>query len=310
MRNLVTGGAGFIGSNLVDKLMNLGESVICLDNFSTGNRENVKRWQKNKRFELVEKDVLNPITNLNVDKIWHLACPASPKYYLVNPLLTSKINFQGTLNLLELARKSNAKFLFASTSEVYGNCERNPQDESYRGSVNTQGTRSCYKEGKRVAETLCFNYQKQFKTKISIARIFNTYGPFMQKNDGRVVSNFINQSIINESLTINGDGNQKRCFCFVSDVVDGLIKLMNSSYVLPVNLGNPKEEYTILQLAQKIKSKINPKLDLKYYPMKHDEPMLRKPKIQLAKKLLNWEPKVSIDKGLNKTIKFFRESNY
>ena len=309
MKHLVAGGAGFIGSNLIDLLMNSGESVICIDNFSTGNELNIKKWERHPRFELIQEDILYSIKEKKIDRIWHLACPASPKYYLINPLQTSKINFQGTLNLLELAKESNAKLLFTSTSEIYGICEKNPQDENYRGSVNTQGLRSCYKEGKRIAETLCFNYQNQFKTQISIARIFNTYGPKMQKNDGRVVSNFINQSLSNQPLTINGSGKQKRCFCYITDIVDGLIKLMDSAYTCPVNLGNPSEEFTVLQLAQKIKSKINHLSDIKYYPEVDDEPVIRKPKIKLAKELLNWEPKINIDEGLNKTIEFFKELN-
>tara|TARA_B100000212_G_C27383841_1_gene538260 strand:- start:4842 stop:5774 length:933 start_codon:yes stop_codon:yes gene_type:complete len=310
LKNLVTGGAGFIGSNLINKLMQKGEKVICVDNFSTGNVENIKRWKNNSRFELIKEDILNPIKNIKVDRIWHLACPASPKYYLINPIETAKINFQGTLNMLKLARKLDAKFLLASTSEIYGNCETNPQDENYRGSVNTQGIRSCYKEGKRIAETLCFDYYLQFKTEVSIARIFNTYGPLLQKNDGRVISNFINQCLSNQPITINGNGNQKRCFCYVSDIISGLIKLMDSSYRFPINLGNPKEEFTIYEIAQKIKSKINYKTDLKYYPAKEDEPMLRKPNIQLAKTLLNWEPNINIDEGLNKTINFFKDHFY
>ena len=304
IRNLVTGGAGFLGSHLVDKLLKNGEEVICLDNYFTGRKDNVMSWVTNPKFELIRHDVTNPI-NLEIDKIWHLACPASPKSYQSNPIKTSKTSFIGTYNMLGLARRVKAKFLLASTSEVYGDPEINPQPESYKGSVNTIGIRSCYDEGKRIAESLCFDYKRMHDCDIKVARIFNTYGPRMLTDDGRVISNFIVQALRKKPLTIYGDGSQTRSFCYVDDMVDGLILLMNSSTSGPINLGNP-EEYSILEIGKLISSKLNIDLDFIFKELPQDDPLQRKPLIDLAKKELNWEPKISIQEGLDITISYFQ----
>ncbi len=303
-RNLVTGGAGFLGSHLIEKLMNSGEEVICLDNYFSGTKSNVNKWVNNPRFELIRHDVTNPIT-LEIDKIWHFACPASPKSYQLNPIKTAKTSFLGTYNMLGLARRVKAKFLMASTSEVYGDPKVHPQPESYAGSVNPIGIRSCYDEGKRIAETLCMDYQRMHNCDIRIARIFNTYGPRMLPNDGRVISNFIVQALKNKSISIYGDGTQTRSFCFVDDMIDGFIKLMNSNYKKPVNLGNPQES-TILEIANKISSKINNKLDFEFKPLPLDDPLQRKPVIEIAKNKLNWDPQINLDDGLEKTINYFK----
>ena len=250
MRILVTGGAGFVGSHLVDRLMNQGHEVLCLDNFYTGTKKNVLQWFDNPRFELIRHDITEPI-RLEVDQIYHLACPASPVHYQYNPVKTTKVSVMGTLNMLGLAKRVKARFLLASTSEVYGDPEVHPQSEEYRGNVNCIGPRSCYDEGKRLAETLAFDYYRENKVDIRVARIFNTYGPRMLENDGRVVSNFIAQAIKGIPLTVYGDGSQTRSFCYVSDLVEGLMSLMKNDYVGPVNLGNPGE-YTILELAQTV----------------------------------------------------------
>ena len=305
IRNLVTGGAGFLGSHLIDKLMKNNEEVICLDNYSTGRKDNIKAWITNPKFELLRHDVTNPI-NLEVDRIWHLACPASPKSYQSNPIKTSKTSFLGTYNMLGLARRLKAKFLLASTSEVYGDPEINPQPESYKGSVNPIGIRSCYDEGKRIAESLCFDYKRMHNCDIKVARIFNTYGPRMLKNDGRVVSNFIVQSLENKPITIYGKGSQTRSFCYVDDLIDGLMLLMNSDLSGPINIGNP-HECTILELAELITSKLNKDLNFEFENLPQDDPTQRKPLIELAKKELNWTPKVSISEGLEKTISYFKE---
>ncbi len=304
IRNLVTGGAGFLGSHLIDKLMKKGEEVICLDNYFTGRKENVISWVPNPKFELIRHDVTNPI-NLEVDRIWHLACPASPKSYQSNPIKTSKTSFLGTYNMLGLARRVKAKILMASTSEVYGDPEINPQPESYKGSVSTIGIRSCYDEGKRIAESLCFDYKRMHNCDVKVARIFNTYGPRMLPDDGRVISNFIVQALKREPLTIYGNGSQTRSFCFVDDMVDGLILLMNSSNSGPINLGNP-EEYSILEIGKLISSKLNLDLDFIFEELPQDDPLQRKPLIDLAKKELNWEPKIPFNKGLDKTISYFQ----
>ncbi len=306
MINLVTGGAGFVGSHLIDRLMHSGEEVICLDNYITGRKSNIKKWIGNPYFELIRHDVTEPI-RLEIDKIWHLACPASPIHYQNNPIKTSKTSFLGTYNLLGLARRVGAKFLLASTSEIYGDPEIHPQPESYKGSVNTIGIRSCYDEGKRVAETLCSDYKRMHNVEIRIARIFNTYGPKMHPNDGRVISNFIVQALNNKPLTVYGKGLQTRSFCYVDDLVSGLINLMNSTYSLPVNLGNP-EEYSIIDIAEIIKSKINPNLEIIYKELPEDDPLQRQPVINLAKEKLDWRPKVSLLDGLDKTIKYFKEN--
>ncbi len=305
MKNLVTGGAGFVGSHLIDKLMLAGEEVICLDNFVTGDKKNIEHWIDNNNFRLIEHDVVNPI-ELNVDKIWHLACPASPTHYQSNPIKTAKTNFLGTYNMLGMAKRLNAKFLFTSTSEVYGDPEIHPQTENYRGCVNSVGIRSCYDEGKRVAETLSFDYYRQHSVDIKVARIFNTYGPRMSQNDGRVVSNFICQALQKKPLTIYGDGKQTRSFCYVDDLVDGLIKLMNSKFHGPFNLGNPKE-YEIIELAEIIRDLINPNLDILNKELPEDDPKKRKPSIKLANEKLFWDPNIDLYTGLNKTINYFKQ---
>ena len=303
MRNLITGGAGFIGSNLIDKLIKNGEHVTCLDNFSTGKKINIREWAKNTNFTLINHDINNPI-EVEADRIWHLACPASPHYYLKNPLETSKSNFLGTLNMLNLAKKLNIKIFFASSSEVYGNPLKNPQNETYNGNVNPIGVRSCYEEGKRLAESLCFDYKRLFNTNICVARIFNTYGPKMKYNDGRVISNFINQALNNEPLTIYGNGMQTRSFCYIDDLIECLIKLMDSSYNGPINIGND-EEISIIDLGSLINKKIrNNNLVIKK-DIQIDDPQIRKPDLNLIKGLINWEPKISLEEGLEKTIKYF-----
>ena len=304
MRNLVTGGAGFLGSHLVDRLMQADEEVICLDNYFTGRKVNIQKWIGHHNFELIRHDVTEPI-KLEIDRIWHLACPASPIHYQFNPVKTAKTSFLGTYNMLGLARRTKARFLLASTSEVYGDPEVHPQPESYRGSVNTIGVRSCYDEGKRIAETLCMDYKRMHGTEIRISRIFNTYGPRMLPDDGRVVSNFIVQALRGEALTIYGDGKQTRSFCYVDDLIEGLIRLMNSNYTSPVNIGNPNE-FTILQLAELIRHKINPSLPIIHKELPEDDPMQRQPIIDLAMKELDWKPTIELADGLDQTINHFR----
>ena len=305
IRNLVSGGAGFLGSHLIDKLMLKGEKVICLDNYFTGDKSNVKRWINHPNFEIIRHDVTEPI-QLEVDKIWHLACPASPIHYQSNPIKTSKTIFLGTYNLLGLARRVGADFLLASTSEVYGDPEINPQPEEYKGSVNTIGIRSCYDEGKRIAETLCSDYRRMHNINTRIMRIFNTYGPRMRSDDGRVVSNFIIQALEGKPLTIYGEGKQTRSFCFVDDLIKGMISLMNSDIYTPVNIGNP-EQFTILELAKRIKELVNPNLDFIYKPLPEDDPMQRQPDIKKAIQELNWEPNISLEEGIKVTIDWFKK---
>ena len=305
MRILVTGGAGFIGSHLIDRLMTEGHEVICLDNFYTGHRRNLLHWLNHPYFELIRHDVTEPI-RLEVDQIYHLACPASPVHYQYNPVKTIKTNVLGTLNMLGLAKRVKARFLLTSTSEVYGDPEVHPQTEEYRGNVNPIGIRSCYDEGKRVAETLAFDYHRQNNVDIRVARIFNTYGPRMLENDGRVVSNFVVQALQGNPLTLYGSGSQTRSFCYVSDLVDGLMRLMNGDYIGPVNLGNP-DEYTILELAQAVQSMVNPDAELIYKPLPQDDPQRRKPDITKAKTFLNWSPTVPLQEGLKLTISDFSD---
>ncbi len=304
-RNLVTGGAGFLGSHLIDRLMVADEEVICLDNYFTGRKENISKWIGHPKFELIRHDVTEPI-QVEVDRIWHLACPASPVHYQFNPIKTAKTSFLGTYNMLGLARRVGARLLLASTSEVYGDPEIHPQPESYRGSVNTIGIRSCYDEGKRIAETLCFDYQRMHSTEIRIMRIFNTYGPRMLPNDGRVVSNFIVQALRGEKLSIYGDGSQTRSFCYVDDLIEGMIRLMNNEHTGPINIGNPGE-FTIKELANLIRERINPNLELTEKPLPSDDPMQRKPVIKLAEKYLEWKPIVSLQEGLGPTIEWFKK---
>lgn len=305
MRILVTGGAGFIGSHLIDRLMNDGHEVICLDNFYTGHKRNILKWMNHPYFELIRHDITEPI-RLEVAQIYHLACPASPVHYQYNPVKTVKTNVIGTLNMLGLAKRVKARILLASTSEVYGDPEVHPQTEDYRGNVNPIGLRSCYDEGKRIAETLMFDYHRQNDVDIRVARIFNTYGPRMLENDGRVVSNFVVQALQGIPLTVYGDGSQTRSFCYVDNLVDGLMRLMNGDHIGPINLGNP-DEYTILELAQTVQNMINPDVPIKFEPLPSDDPRRRRPDITKAKTLLNWEPTIPLQEGLKQTIEDFRE---
>lgn len=305
MRILVTGGAGFIGSHLIDRLMGEGHEVICLDNFYTGHKRNLIQWMDHPYFELIRHDITEPI-RLEVDQIYHLACPASPVHYQYNPVKTIKTNVMGTLNMLGLAKRVKARFLLASTSEVYGDPEVHPQTEDYRGNVNPIGIRSCYDEGKRVAETLAFDYHRQSDVEIRVVRIFNTYGPRMLENDGRVVSNLIVQALRGQPLTVYGDGSQTRSFCYVSDLVEGLMRLMNSEHTGPVNLGNP-DEYTILELAKSVQQMVNPDVAVKFEPLPQDDPRRRKPDITRAKTWLGWQPTIPLKEGLQMTIDDFRK---
>ena len=303
--NLITGGAGFLGSHLTDKLLSRGEEVICLDNFFTGTKKNLQKWTGHPRFELIRHDVIEPIY-LEVDKIWHLACPASPIHYQSNPIKTAKTSFLGTYNMLGLARRVNAKFLLASTSEIYGDPKVHPQPESYRGNVNTIGIRSCYDEGKRIAETLCSDYLRMHNTDIKIMRIFNTYGPRMLPDDGRVVSNFICQALRSLPLTVFGNGFQTRSFCYVDDLIDGMIDLMNSKEKGPMNIGNPNE-FKVIELANLIISKIDKNLKIINKPLPEDDPLQRKPNIELARERLGWSPKVLLNDGIDLTISYFKD---
>ena len=304
--NLITGGSGFLGSHLAKRLLEKGEEVICLDNFFTGSKKNIKELFKFQNFEFVRHDVTEPI-KLEVDYIWHLACPASPIHYQFNPIKTTKTSFLGTYNMLGLAKRVGAKILLASTSEVYGDPEEHPQTESYKGSVNTIGIRSCYDEGKRVAETLCADYHRVHGLDVRIIRIFNTYGPNMRFDDGRVISNFIFQALNDQKITLYGDGSQTRSFCYVDDLIEGMILLMESNYQYPMNIGNPKE-FSIKELANLIRTLVNPKLDFEYKELPQDDPKQRKPSIQLAKDLLKWEPKTELKDGLIQTIDWFKNN--
>jgi UDP-glucuronate decarboxylase len=304
---LVTGGAGFIGSHLCEYLLNKGEKVICLDNLFTGSKNNIQHLRDNPNFEFINHDIIDPI-NLDdkiIDQIYNLACPASPVHYQYNPVRTIKANTMGVINVLGLAKKHKARILQASTSEIYGDPLEHPQQEEYRGNVNTIGPRACYDEGKRVAETLYFDYHRQNNVDIRIVRIFNTYGPRMAENDGRVVSNFICQALRNNDITMYGEGNQTRSFCYVSDLVEGIYRLMNKeNFTGPVNIGNPGE-FTIKELAEKVIKMTNATSKIIYNPLPQDDPKKRKPNIELAKKELDWEPKVDLDTGLKSTIEYF-----
>ena len=307
-RILITGGAGFIGSHLCERLLNEGNEVISLDNFFTGSKSNIIHLLDHPFFEVIRHDITMPFY-AEVDEIYNLACPASPIHYQFNPIKTIKTSVMGTINILGLAKRVKAKILQASTSEVYGDPQVHPQTEDYWGNVNPIGVRSCYDEGKRCAETLCINYNTQNNVKIKIARIFNTYGPKMLPNDGRVVSNFIVQALQGENITIYGDGLQTRSFQFIDDLVDGLIRLMNTSddFIGPVNIGNPIE-FTILELAQKILNLTKSKSEISFLPLPPDDPEQRKPDIDLARKVLGWEPKIMLEQGLLKTIEYFKNS--
>jgi UDP-glucuronate decarboxylase len=304
-RVLVTGGAGFIGSHLCERLLERGDEVICLDNFFTGRKENMAHLRQHERFELLRHDVVEPVV-LEVDQIYNLACPASPVHYQYNPVKTIKANVLGALHMLGLAKRVRARILQASTSEVYGDPGVHPQPETYWGNVNPIGVRACYDEGKRVAETLFFDYHRQNKVDIRVARIFNTYGPRMLENDGRVVSNFIVQALRGEPLTLFGDGQQTRSFCYVDDLVDGLMRLMDQDKTVgPVNLGNAVEN-TVEALAHKIIQMTGSRSTIAHRPAPADDPQRRRPDLRLAKDLLGWEPRTSIDHGLEKTIAYFK----
>ena len=307
---LVTGGAGFIGSHLCKKLLSMGNHVICLDNLLTGFVENIKELKENPNFEFINHDITKPFEREDIDEIYNLACPASPVHYKTNPIKTVKTCTIGVINMLGLAKYNNAKILQASTSEVYGDPIIHPQNEGYNGNVNPIGPRSCYDEGKRCSETLFMDYKRQHNLRIKIIRIFNTYGPNMAMNDGRVISNFTLQAISGEELTVNGDGNQTRSFQYVDDLIDGMIKMMNTpdDFIGPVNIGNPNE-ISINNLAAKILSLTNSKSKIKYLQLPKDDPIRRKPQIDLAKNKLNWEPKYGLEKGLLNTIKYFKELN-
>ncbi len=305
MRILITGGAGFLGSHLCERLLGEGHEVICLDNFYTGRKGNIAHLLSNPYFELVRHDVTDPF-KFEVDQIYNLACPASPPHYQHNPIKTTKTSVMGAIHCLGLAKRVGARVFQASTSEVYGDPEVHPQTESYKGSVNPIGIRACYDEGKRCAETLFFDYHRQNRVDIRIARIFNTYGPRMLPDDGRVVSNFIMQALRGEDLTIYGDGTQTRSFCYVDDLVDGFVRLMNTPDITgPVNLGNPGE-FTMLELAEKILAKIGGSSGLTFHPLPGDDPLQRQPDITLARRELGWEPAVALEEGLTRTIEFFR----
>lgn len=305
MRILVTGGAGFLGSHLCDRLIEQGNEVICLDNFFTGDKQNIRHLINHDHFELIRHDVIDPF-KAEVDQIYNLACPASPVHYQHNPIKTIKTSVMGAINMLGLAKRTGARILQASTSEVYGDPEVHPQTEAYRGNVNPIGPRSCYDEGKRVAETLFFDYHREIKVNIRVMRIFNTYGPRMHPQDGRVVSNFIVQALNNEPITVYGDGSQTRSFCYMDDLLDGMMRLMNhDSLTGPVNIGNPGE-FTILELAQKVIEKTGSKSKIIHKELPIDDPLQRKPDITLAKNKLDWEPKINLDQGLEKTIAYFR----
>ena len=305
-RILVTGGAGFLGSHLCDALLDRDEDILCIDNFFSGSKDNIRHLFTHPYFELIRHDIIHPIL-VEVDRIYHLACPASPIHYQYNAIKTIKTNVMGTINMLGLAKRTKARILLASTSEIYGSPEVHPQTEDYWGNVNPIGIRSCYDEGKRVAETLMMDYHRQNKVDIKIARIFNTYGPRMAINDGRVVSNFIVQALRGNPLTVYGEGSQTRSFCYVSDLVEGLIAMMRlEKFTGPINLGNP-EEYTILELAKKILKLTRSSSRIVHKPMPEDDPPRRCPDISNAKALLQWTPKVGIEEGLEKTIAYFRE---
>lgn len=305
MRHLVTGGAGFIGSHLIDRLMaDPGNQVICVDNFLTGRPDNVSTWLHDPRFDLIRHDVVEPL-RIEVDRIWHLACPASPRQYQRNPIATAKTCVLGTLNMLGLAKRTGARLLYASTSEVYGDPLVSPQRETDLGNVNCTGPRACYDEGKRMGETLCFDYARVHGGSIAVARIFNTYGPRMSGSDGRVVTNFIRQALQGEPLTVYGSGEQTRSFCYCTDLVSGLQALMASNVQGPVNLGNP-EEISIRELARRIANRVNPEVGLIHEPLPIDDPHQRRPCIDKAAYELGWRPTVTLDEGLNPTTESLR----
>ena len=304
---LITGGAGFIGTNLCRRLISENNRVICVDNFYTGKKENVENITSD-NFKIIEHDIINPLViDEDIDEIYNLASPASPPHYQKKPIETIKTNVYGMINLLDLALEKDAKILQSSTSEVYGEPYEHPQKESYWGNVNPNGIRSCYDESKRCAESACFSYFREYESKIKVIRIFNTYGPYMDPYDGRVVTNFIIQSLKNQDITVYGDGAQTRSFCYVDDLVEGLIRMMNTKddFTGPVNLGNPNE-FTIMELARKVIDKTDSKSEIKYCPLPSDDPTQRKPDISKAKENLNWQPRVMLDEGLDRTIEYYR----
>ena len=304
-RVLVTGGAGFLGSHLCDRLLKEENEVLCVDNLFTGSKKNIKHSLENSNFEFIRHDITEPLY-VEVDQIYNLACPASPPHYQYNPIKTAKTSVYGAINMLGLAKRVHARILQASTSEVYGDPEVHPQPESYRGNVNTIGIRSCYDEGKRMAETLFFDYHRQNDVDIRVIRIFNTYGPRMNPEDGRVVSNFIVQALKNEDITIYGDGKQTRSFCYVDDLIEGMYRMMNcEDFTGPVNLGNPGE-FTMIELAQKVIDLTGSSSKLVYMPLPSDDPTQRKPVIDLAKEKLNWKPTIALEEGLKRTIEYFK----
>ena len=307
MRILITGGAGFLGSHLCDRLINEGHEILCLDNFFTGRKQNISHLFQNPNFEVIRHDVVEPF-RIEVDQIYNLACPASPPHYQYNPIKTTKTSVMGAINSLGLAKRVKARVFLASTSEVYGDPTVHPQSESYWGNVNTIGFRSCYDEGKRCAETLYFDYHRQNGVDIRVVRIFNTYGPRMLADDGRVVSNFIVQALKGENLTVYGDGSQTRSFCYVDDLIEGFVRLMNQDKTVgPVNIGNPGE-FTMLQLADLVLKKVGGKSKITNLPLPSDDPKQRRPDITLAKEVLGWEPKVPLEQGLERTIEYFRQA--
>jgi len=306
-RVLVTGGAGFLGSHLCERLLGEGSDVVCIDNFFSGHKDNIRLFVAHPYFELIRHDVIHPFF-VEVDRIYHLACPASPIHYQMNPIKTVKTNVMGTINMLGLAKRIRSRILLTSTSEIYGDAQIHPQPESYWGNVNSIGLRSCYDEGKRVAETLMMDYHRQNKVDIRIVRVFNTYGPRMAVDDGRVVSNFIVQALRGEPITIYGDGSQTRSFCYVSDLIDGIRRMMDQETTIgPVNLGNP-DEFTIIELAEKIVKMTGSRAKFVFKPLPSDDPVRRRPDISLAKAKLGWEPKVSLEEGLARTIEYFKET--
>jgi UDP-glucuronate decarboxylase len=307
MRILVTGGAGFLGSHLCDRLINEGHEILCLDNFFTGRRQNIAHLLQNPKFELIRHDVIDPF-KVEVDQIYNLACPASPPHYQYNPIKTTKTSVMGAINCLGLAKRVRARVFLASTSEVYGDPTVHPQGESYWGNVNPIGRRSCYDEGKRCAETLFFDYHRENGVDIRVVRIFNTYGPRMLADDGRVVSNFIVQALKGENLTVYGDGSQTRSFCYVDDLIDGFVRLMTQEKTVgPVNIGNPGE-FTMLELAELVLTKVGGKSKVTNLPLPADDPKQRRPDISLAKEALGWEPRVPLEEGLDRTIAYFRQA--
>jgi len=305
-RILVTGGAGFLGSHLCDRLVEEGHDVLCLDNLFTGAKRNISHLLEKPNFELIRHDLVEPIL-LEVDEIYNLACPASPIHYQFNPVKTVKTSVMGAINMLGLAKRVNAKILQASTSEIYGDPTVHPQTEDYWGNVNTIGIRSCYDEGKRCAETLFFDYHRQNRVNIRVVRIFNTYGPRMHPNDGRVISNFIVQALANSDITVYGRGEQTRSFCYVDDLIEGLVRMMNTpdDFIGPVNLGNP-DEFSILELAQMVIRLTGSRSKIIFEPLPQDDPLQRQPDISLAKERLNWEPTLNLEQGLMRTIEYFR----